>query len=1020
MTALRIDFETRGPVDLIKAGVYRYTAHPDTDALIASYKIGDGPLKRWKRGEPCPADIREHVEAGGEIGAQNAAFERLMWWRVLTPKHGWPKPSMRQFRCTAVTAAAMSLPRSLDRLGDALGLEVKKDKRGTALMKIHSIPTGFNPDGSPIWHPLADDPASLEAYHVYCDFDVLTEEAADRRLLPLSDAEMEVYWLNETINDRGLRIDVKSARAALQMIEKAKKKINDELTLVTGGYVTAVTQTAQMKAWIESQGVTMPSMDKDDVDEFLHEIDDLPDRVRRVLELRQEGAKPSVEKIASMLSRVDEDGRVRGVYLHHGAGQTGRFSSRGVQAHNMPKYRKVFENAIEKEGLRLDVLFSAIRTGDPSVLEFMYGPDMGRPLHLLSDAVRSFIWAAPGYELLDADYSSIEGRMAAWFAEEEWKVEAYRSLDRGEGHGIYELAAAGIYGIPVESVTKAERPTGKVAELSCLAADTPVLTDRGVISIVEVLPTDLLWDGEEWIAHDGLVERGVRPTVNVDGIRLTADHLVLTGPTWSRADAIASNSSLLSRALERGSARLPSLTLTEAPPTACWPFASSATAELHPTPSNSTTSGEAPQHGALPARRRHQQRPGRNTTATPTSSPMTSTGDDCSTVSLRPSTAARTRMMQAITTTAGAGSLCIGVQTAGLSWPISSRSMVGTGPNSKWTGSTFKKATNPETCASSATLSIRPTSASRKTCRLRSQGSDERTRSCEPVYDILNAGPRNRFTVFSTSGALIVHNCQYMTGAGGIRKFARQNKIKLHTLYGPLWDAASLEKRERMEKRVEDRTAAHDANLAALGREGWIVAELIKVGWREKHPAISDMETGAWMQLENAAVAAVNNPGMVFPALFGRVRYMVAHGFLLCMLPSGRCLAYGAPRMQETEAPWADKTLPPEKREKKLSLTVRGVDAQTEKWVRFPVYGGSLFNNVVQGSARDVLVNGMQKAEAAGYPIVLHTHDEMAAEVPRGFGDVGEFERLICELPEWAAGLPLTASGWRGKRYRKD
>jgi DNA polymerase len=725
---LRIDFETRSPIDLTKAGVYRYTAHPDTDALIASYKIGDGPLKRWRRGEPCPADIRAHVEAGGEIGAQNAAFERLMWWRVLTPKHGWPLPSLRQFRCTAVTAAAMSLPRSLAGLGDALGLEVKKDKRGAALMKIHSIPTGYNPDGSPIWHPLADDPASMEEYHVYCDFDVLTEEAADRRLLPLSDAEMEVYWLNETINDRGLRIDVKSARAAIDMLDKAKKKINDELTLVTGGYVTAVTQTVPMKAWIESQGVTMPSMDKDDVDEFLHEIDDLPDRVRRVLELRQEGAKPSVEKIASMLSRVDEDERVRGVYLHHGAGQTGRFSSRGVQAHNMPKYRKVFENAIEKEGLRLDVLFGAIRTGDPSVLEFMYGPEMGRPLHLLSDAVRSFIWAAPGHDLLDADYSSIEGRMAAWFAGEEWKVEAFRALDRGEGHGIYELAAAGIYGVPVESVTKAQRPTGKVAELSC----------------------------------------------------------------------------------------------------------------------------------------------------------------------------------------------------------------------------------------------------------------------------------------------------QYMTGAGGIRKFARQNKIKLHTLYGPLWDAANLEKRERMEKRVEDRTAAHDANLAALGREGWIVAELIKVGWREKHPAISDMETGAWMQLENAAVAAVQNPGMSFPALFGRVRYMVAHGFLLCLLPSGRCLAYGMPKMQEVEAPWADKTLEPERREKKLSLTVRGVDAQTEKWVRFPVYGGSLFNNVVQGAARDLLVNGMQKAEAAGYPIVLHTHDEMAAEVPRGFGDVGEFERLICELPDWAAGLPLTASGWRGKRYRKD
>jgi DNA polymerase len=97
-----------------------------------------------------------------------------------------------------------------------------------------------------------------------------------------------------------------------------------------------------------------------------------------------------------------------------------------------------------------------------------------------------------------------------------------------------------------------------------------------------------------------------------------------------------------------------------------------------------------------------------------------------------------------------------------------------------------------------------------------------------------------------------------------------------------------------------------------------------------------------------------------------------------------------------------------------------GVDSITGRWSRFPLYGGALFNNVVQGASRDLLVHGMQKAEAAGYKLVLHTHDEMAAEVPRGTGCVKKFEQLICDLPAWAAGLPLTASGWRGKRYRKD
>lgn len=77
-------------------------------------------------------------------------------------------------------------------------------------------------------------------------------------------------------------------------------------------------------------------------------------------------------------------------------------------------------------------------------------------------------------------------------------------------------------------------------------------------------------------------------------------------------------------------------------------------------------------------------------------------------------------------------------------------------------------------------------------------------------------------------------------------------------------------------------------------------------------------------------------------------------------------------------------------------------------------------SNCTQAIARDLLVNGMWKAEAAGYPVIATVYDEIITEVPRGFGDLKEFEKLICELPGWADGLPLTAGGWRGKRYRKD
>jgi DNA polymerase len=123
--------------------------------------------------------------------------------------------------------------------------------------------------------------------------------------------------------------------------------------------------------------------------------------------------------------------------------------------------------------------------------------------------------------------------------------------------------------------------------------------------------------------------------------------------------------------------------------------------------------------------------------------------------------------------------------------------------------------------------------------------------------------------------------------------------------------------------------------------------------------------------------------------------------------------------MREVEVPWADKSLPPAQRERKPVVTAMGVNSVTKKWERFGLYGGLAFENIVQAIARDLQANGIRKAEGANYPVVGHTHDEIITEVDRGFGDVGEFERLICELPPWAEG-PLVASGWRGKRYRKD
>src|SRR5215217_3501334 len=108
---LEIDFETRSLVDIRKHGAYVYFEHPSTRAHLASYRIDDGPVRRWRHPDGCPADVREYVEAGGLISAHNASFERLLWQQVLTPRYGWPVARLEQFRCTAATAAALGLPR---------------------------------------------------------------------------------------------------------------------------------------------------------------------------------------------------------------------------------------------------------------------------------------------------------------------------------------------------------------------------------------------------------------------------------------------------------------------------------------------------------------------------------------------------------------------------------------------------------------------------------------------------------------------------------------------------------------------------------------------------------------------------------------------------------------------------------------------------------------------------------------------------------------------------------------------
>lgn len=1045
MTAgLEIDFETRSDRDIRVVGAYLYFASPHTKALMASYKINGGPKKRWRYTEPCPPDIAAHINAGGTISAHNASFERLLF-DMMADRHGWPRPRLKQFRCTAAIAAGMSLPRDLGGLGDALGLKTKKQKEGTALINFFSKPRRPKKDEPPglYFHEPEDYPEKFEEFHAYCDDDVESESQADARMVPLSEYEQDLYWIDQLINDRGIRIDVKSARAALRIAERAKVILDREMSGITNGAVTACSQVSKLVEWINAQGVPIPSAAKAEIEELL-EADDLPAHVRRALELRQEAAKNSVSKLTAFLARCGNDERLRGAFLFLAAG-TGRWSSVGAQLHNLPRPRKVYGDA----HVDLKTLFENFRHGDPEWLRFSYGDELGKPLHLISDALRSFIWAAPGHELCVADYSGIEGAVAAWFAGEDWKVKAmFELIANPDLPDLYRRAAAGIFNTTTDLLTKKDprRQVGKVAELSCFAADTRILTDNGVKYIKAVLPSDKVWDGVEWVSHSGVVESGVKPVVVVDGIGVTAQHLFLATHVWSPAWQLASSAKTLSRALATGSANLPSQVLISAPPAGFATWLRRAHAALRSKRRLPISRSER-LRAAERAATKWAAIAAKNISAMTTSWQTPSTATGCSAESPPRSTAAQTRTTAATRIMVGAASRFFGAKTDARFWRISSRYRVGI--NLIWNSIAGKlmAITRPATFNSSREPSTLATDERRKSCKPESLRSNAKSSTCVPVYDIVNAGPRNRFTVCSDSGFLIAHNCQYQGGVGAFRSMARNYSLKLDGVFPSVWESTNEDRRAAAEKRYEQCVNRGDPQTKVLSKKAWLAAELVKIGWRATHPAI----VSCWPALQDGIRQAIENPGA--QVTVRSVTYKVAMGFLWCRLPSGRCLAYGKPRLSEQvwvreqlqDGSWADESVvmgraEAEKRATspdygpgcflgtkvkiegpaKPTATALGVDSVTKQFVRFALYGGLAFENIVQAIARDLLANGIKLAEAHNYPVIGHVHDEIITELPRGTADVRFFEELICRLPDWAKGLPLTASGFIAKRYKKD